>query len=190
MILQNLGLMTQALGLCGFPNFARHDYGWFQALGFRMGEMSGSRYVGAPRLLRWLAGLSGQDPVVPYPLGLDHPDFPLHPYCPPYHRSMADAVRAFVETKWGPDGAYRGGAVHGAWKDGAAVASQISAPAPVAIEATIAYCEYVHRRYGRFPAYSPPFRTNIGFQVCRGDAAFYERYYRAGAFTGARLPEE
>jgi len=36
MMLQNLGLMAQALGLGGFPNFANHEFAWFQALGFRM----------------------------------------------------------------------------------------------------------------------------------------------------------
>ena len=35
-MLQNLGLMTQALGLGGFPHFAAHPFIWFQALGFRM----------------------------------------------------------------------------------------------------------------------------------------------------------
>src|SRR5689334_21252214 len=47
MMLQNLGLMAQALGLGGFPNFANHEFAWFQALGFRMQEMPVNDYVGA-----------------------------------------------------------------------------------------------------------------------------------------------
>jgi hypothetical protein len=39
MMLQNVALMAQALGLGGFPNFAEHEYSWFEALGFRMGQM-------------------------------------------------------------------------------------------------------------------------------------------------------
>ena len=39
MMLQNLGLMSEALGLGGFPNFANHEYGWFQSLGFTMEKM-------------------------------------------------------------------------------------------------------------------------------------------------------
>ena len=35
-ILQNLALMTQALGLGGFPHFAAHPFSWFETLGFRM----------------------------------------------------------------------------------------------------------------------------------------------------------
>jgi hypothetical protein len=45
------------------------------------------------------------------------------------------------------------------------------------VEATIAYCDYVYRRYERFPAYTAPFRTVIGFQVCRVDLDFYDRFY-------------
>ena len=45
------------------------------------------------------------------------------------------------------------------------------------MQATVAYCDYVFRRYGRFPAYTAPFRTVIGFQVCRVDIDFYDRFY-------------
>src|SRR5262249_37527570 len=51
MMLQNLGLMAQALGLGGFPNFANHEFGWFQALGFRMAEMPASQYLGTGNLV-------------------------------------------------------------------------------------------------------------------------------------------
>jgi hypothetical protein len=51
MMHQNLGLMAQALGLGGFPNFANHEFGWFQALGFRLQEMPASRYLGAGPLI-------------------------------------------------------------------------------------------------------------------------------------------
>jgi hypothetical protein len=71
---------------------------------------------------------------------------------------MEAAVRAFVQTKtWAP---------------------YVATPSESAVEATIAYCNYVYDRYGRFPAYTAPFRTVIGFQVCRLDADFYERFYR------------
>src|ERR1700732_5628671 len=55
MVLQNLALMTEALGLGGFPNFARHEYSWFRASGFRMQSMPGSCYAGGPRLRGTLA---------------------------------------------------------------------------------------------------------------------------------------
>ena len=184
MCLQNLGLMAEALGLGGFPNFARHENAWFHALGFRMSSMPASRYLGAGRLLSALAGWLGKDPSFSFPLGLElDGQVLLKPFCPPYYPTMEDAVRAFLETKFGPGGAYRGGMEQSAWQDSAACASQISGPAVSALDATIAYCEYVHRRYGRFPVYTAPFRTVIGFQVCRVDLEFYERFYRPEAVS-------
>lgn len=178
MVLQNLALMAEALGLGGFPNFARHEYSWFQAAGFRMGSMKASRYVGAGRLSSTVASLFLKDPVVPYPLGLERENQVLmRPFCPPYYKSMEDAVRAFVESKFGANGSYRGGAKESTWRDPELCAAKIPAPSTAAIEATIAYCDYVYKRYGRFPAYSAPFRTVIGFQVCHVDVDFYKRFF-------------
>jgi hypothetical protein len=60
MMHQNLGLMTQALGLGGFPNFANHEFAWFQALGFRMGQMPASQYLGVRGLTGWAMKLLGR----------------------------------------------------------------------------------------------------------------------------------
>ena len=49
------------------------------------------------------------------------------------------------------------------------------------IQATIAYCEYLWRRYGRFPVYLPPYRTVLGFQACHLDAEFYDKFYKPEA---------
>lgn len=96
MVLQNLGLMTEALGLGGFPNFARHEYSWFKAAGFRMQSMGASRYAGAPWFLSAPARWLGMDPLVSYPVGLETgSEVLLKPFCPPYYKSMEDAVRAF-----------------------------------------------------------------------------------------------
>src|SRR5262249_55079416 len=64
-ILQNLGLMAEALGLGGFPHFAAHPFAWFQALGFRMVDVPFSRTVGAGLLLKGLLWLLGRDLPVP-----------------------------------------------------------------------------------------------------------------------------
>jgi hypothetical protein len=186
MVLQNLALMTEALGLGGFPNFARHEYSWFKAAGFRMESMPASGYAGAPRVLATLARWLGKDPVLEYPVGLEQNNRTLlKPFCPPYYKSMEDAVRALVQTKFGDDGTYRGGTQQGGWRDPAACAAQIPASSPAAVLATIAYCDYVFRRYGRFPAYTAPFRTVIGFQVCRVDVDFYDRFYESGALPNS-----
>src|SRR5438105_9727417 len=44
-MLQNLALVTAALGLGGFPHLASHPFGWFQALDFRMEDIPFSRTI-------------------------------------------------------------------------------------------------------------------------------------------------
>ena len=184
MMLQNLGLMTQTLGLGGFPNFARHEFGWFEALGFRMGKMPASRYLGANRLISLLLKWLKRDPPLPYPLGLErHGLTLLKPYCPPYYPTMTEAVRAYLEFKFGPQGVFRSGAEASGWQNPAQAAAQIAAPGEAAIAATIAYCDYIYHRYGRFPAYSAPFRTVLGYQATHVDVDFYDRFYRPEALT-------
>ena len=182
MMLQNLGLMAQALGLGGFPNFANHEFGWFQALGFRMQQMPASRYVGAG----WLPALAmkflKRDPLVPYPVGLERDgEVLLRPFCPPSYDSMTDAVRSVVEMKFGANGLFRSPGQGSAWTQHDAVVGTVSAISDATIAATIAYCEYVWKRYGRFPAYMPAYRTVLGFQACHLDAEFYDRFYRPEA---------
>ncbi|MFN8484000.1 MAG: hypothetical protein U0768_13260 [Anaerolineae bacterium] len=184
MILQNLALMSQALGIGGYPNFARHDWGWFEALGFRMGHMAASQYLGAPALMSTLLNLLHRNQPVPYPLGLERDGQALlKPYCPPYYPTMRDAVLAFVAKKFGPEGIWRGGAAHSGWQDPAGAAAQIPSLSDAAVEATIAYCEYIYGRYGRFPAYAAPFTTVLGYQATHVDVDFYDRFYRPEALT-------
>jgi hypothetical protein len=187
MVLQNLGLMTQAMGLGGFPHWAAHPYGWLRALGFRMEEMPASRYLGMSRPLRWASRLLGRDVPVPLALGLAQEGRPLlAPYRPPYHASMEAAVRAVVALKFGPEGVFRGGTRGSAWREPGRVAEAAAAPSPAAVDATIAYATYVWERYGRFPAHAPPFRTVLGFQASHVDVEFYDRFYRPEALTATQ----
>src|SRR5213076_623501 len=151
MMLQNLGLMAQALGLGGFPNFANHEFAWFQALGFRMEQMPASRYVGAG----WLPALAmrflKRDPMVPYPVGLErNGEILLKPFCPPYFKTMTEAVRAVVKLKFGANGIFRDTRGHSSWAKHGEVIRSIPPTSDAAIAATTAYCEYIWNRYGRF----------------------------------------
>ena len=182
MMLQNLGLIAQALGLGGFTNFANHEFGWFQALGFRMEQMRASRYLGAGPLVSLGMKLLRRDPIIPYPVGLERDgETLLKPFCPPYYSTMADAVRAVVEAKFGARGLFRSAGHGSAWSKHADVTSAVPPVTEAAIAATTAYCEYVWGRYGRFPVYMPPYRTVMGFQACHLDAEFYEKFYRPEA---------
>ncbi|WP_447977339.1 hypothetical protein [Candidatus Nitrospira bockiana] len=191
-ILQNLGLMTQALGLGGFPHFAAHPFSWFTALGFRLDPLPFSRTIGAGPLTKGLLKLLGKDVPVPTAVGLEQAGSVLiRPYCPPYYRTMEEAVLSFVESKYAPgSGTFRDGGVATGWKDGSAIQAGIPRYSDRAIAATIAYCEYVYRRYGRFPAYSGPFRTILAYQAHHLDPAFYDRYYRPGALSETQQEHE
>jgi hypothetical protein len=135
-------------------------------------------------LMRTLARVMGGEPEVALAQGLEHEGKPLlTPFCPPYYPNMEAAVRAVVELKFGPEGVFRGGARHGAWRDCSGVCDASKAPSHKAIDATIAYCSYVYERYGRFPAYSPPFRTVLGFQANHVDPDFYDRFYKPEALS-------
>jgi len=184
MMLQNLALLSQAMGIGGFPNFAEHESSWFEALGFRLGAMTVGRYVGANFLIIGLMNLQGRNQNVRYPLALERDgEVLLQPFCPPFYATMKEAVRAIVDIKYGSQRTFRGGITHSASRDPAPIAKGIPEISERAVDATIAYCKYVHERYGRFPAYIPPFRTVLGFQAAHVDCEFYDKFYRPEALS-------
>jgi len=184
MMLQNLGLMAEALGLGGFPNFANHEYAWFQSLGFRMEQMPASRYVGAGLVPKLAMKLLKRDPMIPYPVGLERGgEVLLKPFCPPYFKSMTEAVKAVVEIKFGPGGVFGNAGPGSAWANHSEVEGKMPRVGERAIDATIAYCEYVWDRYGRFPAGMPPYRTVLAYQACHLDAEFYDKFYKPETLT-------
>jgi hypothetical protein len=183
-MLQNLALMTQALGLGGFPHFAAHPFIWLQVLGFRLEQVPFSRLAGAEPAEASTSALP-DDLRVPTAVGLEHAgEVLLKPFCPPYYRDMEEAVLAFVDYKYAQgSGTFRDGGAATAWRDGARVQAGIPPYSDEAIAATIAYCQYVYQRYGRFPSGSGPFRTLLAHQAHHPDPDFYDRFYRPDALT-------
>jgi hypothetical protein len=183
-MIQNLSLMTTAMGLGGFPHWAAHPFGWFDALGFRTVKTTASRYLGMGWLRRKMASLLKLDTPVSFPVGLEREGVPLiMPFCPPYYPTMEAAVRAVVDMKFGKQGSFRGSAGRSAWNDPAAVAAAAPAHSEANIAAVIAYCEYIYGRYGRFPAYYAPMHTGLGFQSNHIDLEFYAKHYRPEAVS-------
>jgi hypothetical protein len=97
---------------------------------------------------------------------------------------MEEAVLAFVDRKYAQGtGAFRDGGAATKWQDGPGVQAGIPPYSDRAIAATIAYCDYVYERYGRFPANSGPFRTVLAHQAHHLDPDFYNRFYRPGTLS-------
>ena len=183
MMLQNLNLMTQAMGIGGFLNYARHPFSWFEALDFRMTQAQANLLYGGSYFLSRILKLIGQQQLIPIPLGLERDgEVLLKPYCPPYYKNMEAAVRAFVEHKIAAHGIDEGND----WKDPASVRLDIALPSEEAVAATVAYCEYVYQRYGTFPVYSAPYQTAIGYQATHVDVDFYDRFFKPEALTDAQ----
>ena len=88
MMLQNLSLMVEALGLGGFGHFAGHPFGWLTALGFRMQVLPFTKTVGAGRIMRTLVRLLNKEQPMPTAVGLErHGEVLIKPFCPPYYRT-------------------------------------------------------------------------------------------------------
>jgi hypothetical protein len=103
----------------------------------------------------------------------------LKPFCPPYYRTMEEAVLAFVDYKYAHGrGTLRDGGAATSWQDGAAVQEGIPRYSDLAIAATIACCEYLYSRYGRIPATNGPFRNLMAYQAHHLDVDFYREFYR------------
>ena len=179
-MLQNLALVTAALGLGGFPHLASHPFGWFQALGFRMTDIPFSRTTGAGTVMRGLLRVLKKDFPIPTAVGLERDGQVLiKPFCPPYYRSMEEAVLAFVDYKYAQgQGTLRDGGAASNWQNGATVQAGIPQYSDQTIAATIACCEYVYQRYGRIPSTNGPFRTLMAYQAHHLDGEFYRKFYR------------
>jgi hypothetical protein len=182
LMLQNLQLAVEGLGLGGFPHFGAQKYQWFEALGFRMEDVSIAQLTRRARVVTAAMNALGKNPIIPHPLGLEvDGEVTVKPYCPPWYGSMEEAVHAFVENKYGEDGIFTDGR-SGAWRDTAGVQAGIQHYSQANIDAVVAYCEYVYRRYGRFPGYFAPLRSLMAYQAHHVDMDFYDRFYEPGAY--------
>lgn len=157
---QNMFLMEQAIGLGGgihSVGSGRHLLGWepqiFQGLGFHFAQSPilgvRSNPVGVPGV--W------EGP------------------CPPFIASMEEAVLALMTSKFGEGAPYSTSGTK-PWADSVNTTG-IRRHDRRAVDATIAFCNYVMRTYGRFPAHADAFKTVIAFQAHHVDSAFYDRFY-------------
>ena len=187
LMLQNFQLAAEALGLGSFPHYGAQKWRWFEELGFRTEPFTFARLLGRGRVGTALMKAVRKNPTIPVPLGLEvDGEVTIKPYCPPWYSSMEEAVHAFVDDKFAEGrGALADGSEHSAWKDPAGMQAQMGRYSQANIDAVVAFCEYVHRRYGRFLGTFGPLRNLMAFQVHHLDTEFYDRFFKPGAYREA-----
>jgi hypothetical protein len=90
-----------------------------------MEEVPFSRTIGAGPLKSALIRALGKEMPIPAAVGRERDGQPLiRPFCPPYYRSMEEAVLAFVDYKYAQGrGTFRDGGEATGWREGATVKS-------------------------------------------------------------------
>lgn len=184
LLIQNLLLAIQAMGLGGWVHAAfpppallgDPSYpGYGLGLKFRYHTPSRSLW----RLIR--TPITPLPALRPNPVGLDGI---LEGCCPPYHKSMSDAVDAVLAQKYGPQGAYTDPAnFEAVFRPG--LASQylqdLQHNTPEVVECVKAICEYIYDTYGRFPAHvDAMYVPGIWVQAHHLDLAYYDQLFRNG----------
>lgn len=182
LMLQNMQLAVEGLGLGGFPHFGAQKYQWFEALGFEMEDVSIAKLTRRGRVVTAAMNVLGKNPIIPHPLGLEvDGEITVKPYCPPWYGSMEEAVYAFVDSKYGKNGLFTDGR-SGPWQDTAGVQAGIDHYSQANIDTVVAYAEYVYGEYGRFPGNFGPLRSLMAYQAHHVDLEFYDRFYEPGAY--------
>jgi hypothetical protein len=180
--MQNLMLVGQALGIGGwihgsvFPPYLYIDdpsKGW-HGLGFRMLE---------PKKLSPMPAVPASQPN---PVGIDGIYEGL---CPPYVKSMSEAVDRVLEAKYGAQGAAYGNEAlftkpyrdASCGRDYVRHASRFS---PRAIEYAKEICTYIHETYGRFPAHVDAFYTpGMWVQFANLELEYYDKFFQPSQYT-------
>lgn len=196
MILQNLLLTIQAMGLGGWihasivpegvvgNNFiARYAQkrGVSEAdsrgLGFRFSKPGFWQYFRrVPHLFSPFASFSAT------PVGLDGL---LEGFCPPYYKNMSEAVDAVIALKLKKPGGFFADPKYFDHVLKPGLAEPYLKDLPHYSEKTIAcvkdICNYIYKRYKRFPAHAPAmFVPGVWVQAHHLDLEYYDKFYKGG----------
>ncbi len=174
LLLQNLILMLQAMGLGGWIHAAVSPTELLPALGF---EHVTPPYRGLD-FFRW--GTFVQK-ARKQPIGL-----PPHikGMCPPYYPSMADAVQAVVDAKYGANGTYTDAAYFSRiFRDdrGANYIKEVPRYEDDVVACVKDICTYIYERHGRFPAHCDAiYAPGVWLQAHHLDLAYYDALFKGG----------
>ena len=102
---------------------------------------------------------------------------------PPFVASMKEAVTRLVDSKFGPNGTFRKPHEQTWVRPGSA--QQVPEHSARAVDATIAFTEYVLATYGRFPAHADACKSVVACQTHHLDEDFYATFYPDSALPDA-----
>lgn len=174
LLLQNLILMLQAMGLGGWIHASVTPNKLLPALGFKSHT---PRY----RPLDFFRWGTFRTDVRTNPIGL--PPY-IECMCPPFYPSMADAVQAVVDDKYragGPygDNAYFQRIFQG--DRGEKYLKQVPHYKDEVIACTKDICTYIYERHGRFPAHCDAiFAPGVWLQAHHLDLNYYDTLFNNG----------
>jgi hypothetical protein len=174
LLLQNLILMLQAMGLGGWIHASVAPTKLLPALGFD--------YV-TPHY-RWLDFFrwgTWHTEVRSHPIGLSPH---LQGMCPPYYQSMADAVQAVVDSKYGQGGTYNDATYfHRIFREdrGARYLEEVPHYKEEVIACVKDICTYIYKRHGRFPAHCDAiYVPGVWLQAHHLDLRYYDMLFNGG----------
>jgi hypothetical protein len=122
----------------------------------------------------------------PNPTGLEGV---FEAFCPPHHANMAAAVEAFAQRKFGPGGPYQRD-TPGAWSDSPGVRSSAQVHSPEFKACVSLQAQYLYDTFGKFPATVPSLMILNYAQAHHLDLAFYDRFFRPGAYLSTHAEHQ
>lgn len=116
---------------------------------------------------------------MPNPTGLEGV---FEGFCPPHYPSMAAAVDAFCERKFGEGGPFNA-ATPGPWKDAARVRSAAQVHDEQFRACVTLMAQYAFDTFGKFPATVPSIYILMYLQTHHLDLEYYDTLFQPGAYT-------
>jgi hypothetical protein len=124
--------------------------------------------------------VQGKDEPLPNPVGLDGY---FEGYCPPYYKTMADAVDAAVKDMGESlDDWERRGMVLPHTISNAEFEKGVPGISEDGVQCVKDICTYIYDTYGKFPAFNDTMHLLYFIQAHHLDLDFYDKYFKKGAY--------
>lgn len=192
LLIQNLFLVTEALGLGGWIHAAISPPVLMGDPKFRdtYGNMLGFDYI-SPKwrfmdLFRWhTLPIAQMKHVRAHAVGLrHHGEYLIKAKCPPNYPDMSAAMDEVIANKFGPNGIYKNSDLFSRIYKGDFGKKYLEEAAEYeedVINCALDICTYIHDTHGRFPAHCEAIHApGIWLQTHRVENEYYEAYFDKG----------